>query len=203
MTTTARTTTAGGAVAPGGAQALTGVFSVVPGAGEVLIGVAIAVPQPWAGELEAWRRSFGDPLGATVPAHVTLVPPTAVRRADLPAVREHLARATAASGPFRVELDGADTFRPVTPVVYVRLAAGAGECADLEGRVRSGVLGTQRRFPFHPHVTVAQQLEDEVLDTACTQLAGYDAAFDVSEVDLYELGTDGRWRSVQTFRLGG
>lgn len=200
MTTTR---SAGGAVAPGGAEALTGVFTVVPAAGEVLIGVAIAVPQPWAAELEAWRRTFGDPLGATVPAHVTLVPPTAVRRADLPAVREHLARATAAGGPFRVELDGTDSFRPVTPVVYVRLAAGAHECTALEDRVRSGVLGTQRRFPFHPHVTVAQQLDDAVLDEASAQLSGYDASFEVCEVDLYELGTDGRWRSVQTFRLGG
>ncbi|MGQ7351640.1 2'-5' RNA ligase family protein [Quadrisphaera oryzae] len=200
MTTTR---SAAGVVPAAGAAALTGVFSVVPAAGEVLIGVAIAVPQPWAAELEAWRQRFGDPLGSTVPAHVTLVPPTAVRRADLPAVREHLARATAAGGPFRVVLDGTGTFRPVTPVVYVRLSAGAGECTALEERVRAGVLGTQRRFPFHPHVTVAQQLEDEALDLASDQLAGYDAAFDVDEVDLYELGADGRWRSVQTFRLGG
>lgn len=200
MTTTR---SAADAAPPAGAAALTGVFSVVPAAGEVLIGVAIAVPQPWAAELEAWRTRFGDPLGTTVPAHVTLVPPTAVRRADLPAVREHLARTTAAAAPFRIELDGTGTFRPVSPVVFVRLAAGVGECTALEERVRAGVLGTQRRFPFHPHVTVAQQLDDAVLDTACSQLSEYDASFLVSEVDLYELGADGRWRTVQAFRLGG
>ncbi|MGQ7297858.1 2'-5' RNA ligase family protein [Quadrisphaera sp. KR29] len=200
MTTTR---SADGAAPPAGAAALTGVMPVVPAAGEVLIGVAIAVPQPWAAELEGWRRRFGDPLGATVPAHVTLVPPTALPRADLPRVREHLARATAATHPFRIALDGTGTFRPVSPVVYVRLAAGSGECSALEERVRAGVLGTRRRFPFHPHVTVAQQLEDDVLDRACAQLSGFDASFDVAQVDLYELGADGRWRSAHTFRLGG
>lgn len=190
-------------VPPAGATALTGVFSAVPAAGEALIGVAIAVPQPWAAELEGWRTRFGDPLGSSVPAHVTLVPPTAVPCADLPAVREHLERTTASTPRFRIVLDGTGTFRPVSPVVFVRLTEGAGECAALEERVRAGVLGTRRRFPFHPHVTVAQQLDDAVLDAASAQLSGYAASFEVGEVDLYELGTDGRWRSVQAFQLTG
>ena len=85
----------------------------------------------------------------------------------------------------------------------MRVTAGAGECAALEQRVRAGVLDTERRFPFHPHVTVAQQLDDAVLDRASDELAGYGAAFPVDEVRLYTHGSDGVWRSASAFALGG
>lgn len=185
------------------AAALTGVVPVLPAAGETLIGVAIAVPQPWAAELEGWRSAFGDPLGASVPAHVTLVPPTAVPSAALGQVSDHLRRTARAFPAFSIRLSGTGSFRPVSPVVYVRLADGARECARLEDAVRSGVLGTQRRFPFHPHVTVAQLPDEAALDRAETELAGYEVSFDVTEVGLFTHGRDGVWRPSARFALGG
>ncbi len=44
------------------------------------IGVAIAVPEPWAGELQRYRASFGDPLAEAIPTHITLVPLHSHRR---------------------------------------------------------------------------------------------------------------------------
>jgi len=185
------------------AAAMTGVMPVLPAAGETLIGVAIAVPQPWAAELEGWRSAFGDPLGATVPAHVTLVPPTAVPTGAMDRVVDHLRRTTEAAAPFTIRLRGTGSFRPVSPVVYVRLASGGPECTQLEDDVRAGVLGTQRRFPFHPHVTVAQLLDEAALDRAEAELAGYEASFDVTEVGLFTHGRDGVWRASDRFPLGG
>jgi 2'-5' RNA ligase len=99
-------------------------------------------------------------------------------------------------------LRGTSTFRPVSPVVYVQVADGAGQCAQLERRVRSGVLQSRRRFPYHPHVTVAHQLDDVALDRASATLCDYEAAFGVSAVQLYRHGGDGVWRPVAEFPLG-
>lgn len=170
--------------------------------GAVTIGVAIPVPAPHAEELQRWRADFGDPLAWAIPAHVTLVPPTPVSTEDLGQVCEHLRASVAAAEPFEMCLRGTSTFRPVSPVVFVQVVDGAGECARLERRVRSGMLAGRRRFPYHPHVTVAHELDDDALDRASDTLSGYEAAFSVSAVQLYRHGVDGVWRPVAVFPLG-
>ena len=169
---------------------------------EVVIGVAIPVPEPHAEELQRWRADFGDPLAWAIPAHVTLVPPTPVDDAALDLVHEHLAGCAAGAEPFAMTLRGPDSFRPVSPVVYVQVAGGAGECAALERRVRSGLLEGRRRFPYHPHVTVAQDVDEESLDRAAKTLSEYEASFPVGAMTLYAHGLDGVWRPVTEFCLG-
>ena len=39
------------------------------------IGVAVPVPEPFGSLLRDARASFGDPMAATVPTHITLMPP--------------------------------------------------------------------------------------------------------------------------------
>jgi 2'-5' RNA ligase len=170
--------------------------------GTRLIGVAIAIPDPWGAELEGWRASFGDPLASSIPAHITLLPPTQVPGARLGEIEEHLASAAADVATYPVLLRGTGTFRPVSPVVFVALADGIAGCEELEDRVRSGPLERDVEFPYHPHVTVAHDLPDAALDDAFDTLAAYSARFVVSEFVLY-LHTDGRWHPHSTFRLAG
>lgn len=170
--------------------------------GTRLIGVAVAVPDPWGAELEAWRASFGDPLASAIPAHVTLLPPTAVADPDLPGVEEHLAAAAGSVAPFRVLLRGTGTFRPVSPVVFVAIARGISAFEALERRVRSGPLARDLDFPYHPHVTVAHDLPDATLDTAFDALAGFSAELEVREFVLY-VHSEGAWHPRSTFPLGG
>ncbi len=40
------------------------------------IGVAVAIPEPWASELQDYRTALGDTTATMIPTHVTLVPPT-------------------------------------------------------------------------------------------------------------------------------
>lgn len=168
-----------------------------------LIGVAIPVPEPYADELEDWRSSFGDPQAHAIPAHITLLPPTSVAEAELPAVEAHLREAATAVEPFPVHLRGTGTFRPVSPVVFVALAAGIAGCERLERGVRRGRLTRALDFPYHPHVTVAHDLPDEVLDEAYDALAGYDARFVVDRFHLYVHGDDGVWQPRTTLEMGG
>lgn len=168
----------------------------------VRIGVAVPVPEPWGAELEGWRASFGDPQAHAIPAHITLLPPTSVDVDQLAAVEEHLEAAAAGVDVFPIHLRGTGTFRPVSPVVFVALATGIAGCESLEARVRSGVLGRDVEFPYHPHVTVAHDLPDEVLDEAYDALADFSARYDVEAFCLYVHDpADGRWHVQRTFPL--
>ena len=89
------------------------------------IGIAIAVPEPYGTMLRRARRSFGDVQADVIPTHITLLPPGPIEDGGLPLVLEHLARVAAGTAPFDVVLRGTDTFRPVSPVVFVCVAEGA------------------------------------------------------------------------------
>lgn len=168
----------------------------------VTIGVAIAVPPPFATELQGLRESFGDPLASAIPTHVTLLPPTAVARASMDDVGRHLADVSAAHRPFSMRLLGSGTFRPVSPVVFVQVAEGLAECEQVEQGVRSGVLLRESAFYYHPHITVAHDLPDPVLDRAFDALRDYEAVFEVESFSLYRHGADGVWRPQHEYLFG-
>ena len=166
------------------------------------VGVAITVPEPFASTLASWRERVGDPEGHRVPPHVTLLPPTLVRTDRLPAAERHLAKVAADGEPFEMHLSGTGTFRPVSDVVFVVVAAGIAQCEQLELRVRSGPLARRTRFPYHPHVTVAHDVPDEQLDAAYAGLTTFEARFPVHGFTMFEQGSDGVWRPRREFPLG-
>jgi 2'-5' RNA ligase len=170
---------------------------------ERTIGVAVPIPAPFGTELQRRREAFGDPLAASIPTHITLLPPTPVDAAALETIERHLRGVARTEHGFAIRLYGTGTFRPVSPVVFIGLAEGAGDCGRLEAKVRSGPLERPPRFPYHPHVTVAHDLGDEVLDRAFKELADYEARFPVPGFSLYEHGSDGVWRPRRDFPFAG
>ncbi|HEY8457793.1 MAG TPA: 2'-5' RNA ligase family protein [Actinopolymorphaceae bacterium] len=166
------------------------------------IGVSIAIPEPYGGELQRWRSALGDPLAEVVPTHVTLLPPTQVTDDALPAIEQHLLRVAASMRPYPMRLHGTGTFRPVSPVVFVAVAEGISSCEVLANRIRSGPLERDLAFPYHPHVTVAHDLSDELLTKAYEALDLYECSFTVEAFSLYEHGADSVWRPQREFALG-
>ncbi|HEU4421717.1 MAG TPA: 2'-5' RNA ligase family protein, partial [Pilimelia sp.] len=123
------------------------------------IGVAIDIPEPWGSFLTRRRAAAGDPMAAYVPAHLTLLGPTELDPAHLPDVEEHLETVAAAHAPYRLHLRGTGTFRPVTEVVFVVVAAGISETEMLAAAINAAPqLRRETRFPYHPHITVAQDV---------------------------------------------
>lgn len=168
---------------------------------QVRIGVAIAIPAPYSEALTRARIEAGDPEALVIAPHITLMPPTAVEPEDLDEVREHLRSVAQRQQPFVVSLAGTDTFRPVSPVVFVAVTEGADACAQLHDAVNAGPIHQQPRFPYHPHVTIAHDLPDHRLDAAETARTGFTARFPVAAFTLYEYGDDGVWREVDAFAL--
>ncbi|MCX4748580.1 2'-5' RNA ligase family protein [Kitasatospora sp. NBC_01287] len=167
------------------------------------IGVAVTVPEPFGSAIQDARAALGDPLARAIPTHVTLLPPTEIAAERLPEVRAHLAAVAARHRPFRMLLHGSGTFRPVSPVVFVRVEEGAQECRELEAAIRSGPLARELAFPYHPHVTVAHGLAERVLDAAAGQARAFHAAFAVPAFTLSWFGADAVWRPWRGYALGG
>jgi 2'-5' RNA ligase len=166
------------------------------------IGVAIAIPEPWATELQDYRVEIGDPTALGVPTHITLIPPTVVAR-DLSPIIAHLEKAAARIGRFGVHLRGTGTFRPVSPVVFASLVEGISQCEELAAAVRQGPLAVDIEWPYHPHVTVAHHVSDELLDRAFDELAGFECVFDVTEFHLYVHRGAAGWVPTEKFELAG
>jgi 2'-5' RNA ligase len=88
-------------------------------------------------------------------------------------------------------------------VVFIQVATGVADCEVLERTIRRGPLARELDFPYHPHVTVAQEVDDAALDEAYEGLAGFVARFPVDRFTLFSRDGGGRWTTRTEFPLGG
>jgi 2'-5' RNA ligase len=165
------------------------------------IGVAVAIPEPWASQLQDYRTGVGDLMAATIPTHITLVPPTEISDEELEQVEKHLAAVAADVAAFEVHLRGTGTFRPISPVVFVGLVEGISQCEQLAAAVRRGPLAAELTFPYHPHVTVAHHVADDRLDQAFDELADFECEFGVEDFHLYVHDEQRGWTPTRYFPL--
>ena len=165
------------------------------------IGVAVAVPEPFATQLQDYRESLGDETASTIPTHITLMPPIDVDESLLPGIEQHLVQVSATCHTFRIHLRGTGTFRPVSPVVFVGVVEGISECEQLALSVRRGPLAIDAEFPYHPHVTIAHHLPEAVLDRAFKELESFECEFDVEHFRLYVHDDQRGWTPRRDFPL--
>lgn len=164
------------------------------------VGVVVDLPEPLASELRTWRTSFGDELAAVVPPHITLVTTTPVR--DWEETVRHVRRVAVEQQPFTVRLAGTGSFRPVSPVVYLKVAEGFQECLALHTKLQLGPLQRDLPFPYHPHITVAHDVGAQAMDEAEQQLADFEASFPVTGMGLYEHDGSGMWLLREELSFG-
>ncbi len=163
------------------------------------LGVVIAVPEPWVSQITEARLALGDEAAARVPAHVTVMPPLAVPADAREEVFEHLRQVARTHHPFKISVNGTGSFLPVSPVVFLNIEQGTRHCEYLADDVRSGPLDYQLRFPYHPHITLAQGLETDRLEKALELGASFEAEWTVPGFRLDRLESDGSYTSVALF----
>ena len=152
------------------------------------IGVSIPIPDPYGEFLQTRRAEFGDPSAWDIPAHITLLPPTAIDEQTYAAFLRHCRTVASQHAAFDVVLRGTGTFRPLSDVVFIQVAQGVSVCEALEMELRDGPVRRDLEFYYHPHVTVAHNVGDVALDRAFAELADYSVTFRASDFHLYELG---------------
>ncbi len=166
----------------------------------ISIGVILGFPDEIAEELQRWRASFGDPMAEVIPAHITLVTTTMTQ--DWEATRSHVREIASQQEPFNVTIAGTGSFRPVSPVVFLNVEDGFGDCVNLHRQLQSGPLERDLPFAYHPHVTVAHDVAPESLDEAETVLKDYRATFPVASMGLYEHDDNGIWQLREELDFG-
>lgn len=169
------------------------------------MGVVLLVPDPIGSRVTHLRDRIGDALGMAIPTHITLLPPTRVTAEQSDALEEHLARVASDHDAPTINVNGSDTFRPTSEVVFLAISEGVRACADLNAAVCAGPVRSPSAFPFHPHITLAHDLAPEVLDDVAAEYADVRAGFQVPQISLYSLDDEGRWqvRAHYPFCVGG
>jgi 2'-5' RNA ligase/8-oxo-dGTP pyrophosphatase MutT (NUDIX family) len=165
------------------------------------LGVVARLPEPLGLHVQAWRRALRDPTADRIGPHLTLVPPQTVAEADLDRAVALVRRAAAEAVPFLVELGGAATFLPESPVAYLVVREGAPALHALEAALRAPPLD-RRTHRFHPHLTVVQDLPPEQIEAAARELAGFQASFPVREITLLREDRDKVWRPLAGAPVG-
>ena len=128
-----------------------------PGERLNVFALVIYVPDPLGRFLDDLRRDLAPHSNPR--AHVSVLPP---RR--LPAEWEPAAEQARAlmerSAPFELELTTVEVF-PATDVVYIEIGRGAAELKRLHAAMNCAALAFPEPFPYHPHVTLAQEIAPE------------------------------------------
>jgi 2'-5' RNA ligase/8-oxo-dGTP pyrophosphatase MutT (NUDIX family) len=163
--------------------------------------VVAPLPEPVGIHVQAWRRALCEPTRDRIIPHITLAPPQSVSEERVPAAIALVDQAAADGVPGVVTLHGAATFLPDSPVTYLDVTGGGPALAALEAALRAEPL-SRRTHPFHPHVTVAQELPAADLEAAAADLGDFHAAFPLREIALMVQGGDRLWRPLHTATVG-
>lgn len=95
-------------------------------------------------------------------SHLSLLPPRPLLVSPAEAESQILSLSRMTQ-PFVVRIDGVGVF-PKTSVVYLELSAGMHELSNLHDRLAVGAFEFNEPYPFHPHITLAQNFEAETVE---------------------------------------
>ena len=113
------------------------------------------VPQPLGGYIERLRQELQP--GCTARSHLTFLPPRSLH-ISLDEIRSQLEAGLRDQAAFRVELGDVRVF-PISEVVHLSVGAGWMEAFRIHKALHRGDLGCKEFFEYHPHVTLAQDLD--------------------------------------------
>ena len=110
------------------------------------------VSNPIGQFVESIRREF-QPEHAHLPAHLTLLPPRPLDGTEQQAI-ELIERTCGAAQPFEVTMGDVESFAPVTPTVFIRVAHAAYRMRELHEKLNVVPLKFKEPWPYMPHLTV-------------------------------------------------
>jgi 2'-5' RNA ligase len=125
--------------------------------------LVIYIPDPLGRFLDELRQELVPSYNPH--AHVSVLPPRPLA-VDWSVAAGQVRSLTGAWAPFEIELTDIGIF-PLTDVIYIQLGAGAAELSRIHTAMNNGPLGFHEPFPYHPHVTLAQELPAGGVDSVC------------------------------------
>lgn len=157
--------------------------------------------------VEALRKELHPEL-PHLAAHVTLLPPRYLSGSEASAL-ETLQEICSEIEPFEVSLGEVETFIPVTPTVFIRVAHAAYRMRELHDRLNVKALACEEQWPYMPHLTIVKMNEEEQAQHAYRMARARWAEFDESRcIEIRDLtfvreAGQNRWVDVAGVPLGG
>jgi 2'-5' RNA ligase len=100
-----------------------------------------------------------------LPAHVTILPPRWLKGGEISAL-ETLEDICSRAEPFEVTLGDVETFVPVTPTVFIRVAHASHRMRELHDRLNTQALACTEQWPYMPHLTIVKVSNEELAQQA-------------------------------------
>jgi 2'-5' RNA ligase len=118
------------------------------------------IPEPLAGFLDRLREELVP--NCFLRAHVTILPPRPI--CSSPEAAWKTVRTLAPRfAPFDVELTQVEVF-PVSDVIHIGIGRGREDLERLHAELNVEGMKFAEPYPYHPHVTLAQDLKGDEVD---------------------------------------
>src|SRR5437667_407324 len=173
-------------------QALVGTFALVA-----------YIPDPLRRFLDDLRRELVP--GCAPAAHVTILPPRPLSGTPQEAIDTIRARIPDFS-PFEIETGEVVVF-PISDVVYLSIKEGHKRLLQMHPALNLGPLKYQEPFPYHPHITLAQNLtHDQSIELAALARRRwseytYSRVFPVESLAFVQNTVGNLWADLAHFQL--
>jgi 2'-5' RNA ligase len=162
------------------------------------------IPDPLAGFLDDLRREVTP--GCNPHAHVTILPPRPIH-SDIKGTVQQITHDIRGVPAFWTELGEIAIFKE-SRVIYIELSRGTEELRKLYRALNGGCLEYTEPFPYHPHITIGQNLlpedVDHVAELARERWAAYSGprGFMVSVLSFVQHVAPSIWADVAAVALG-
>ncbi|MFN0166393.1 MAG: 2'-5' RNA ligase family protein [Bryobacteraceae bacterium] len=162
------------------------------------------IPDPLGRFLDDLRQELVP--GCRPRAHVTILPPRPIF-SEPEVASEQVGAAAMETEPFEIQCGEVAIF-PVTDVVFLELRNGARQLRDLHHQLNSKHLEFREPFPYHPHITLAQDLPPGTVQ-AVAELADrrwrefrFDRSFPVENLSFVQSTAGNKWIDLAYHPLG-
>ncbi len=166
--------------------------------------LVIYIPDPLGRFLDDLRRELVP--GCSPHAHVSVLPPRPLSGEHEAACSQ--ARALAEEfAPFEITAGEIEIF-PITNVIYIGVECGAEELRRMHRAMATGSFQFIEPFPYHPHITVAQEFPPELVsplyERARQRWKEYSGprTFRAEQMHFVQNTAQKRWMDLQQIWLG-
>ena len=118
------------------------------------------IPEPLAGFLDRLRQELVP--NCFLRAHVTILPPRPISTSP-EAAWETVRTLAPRFAPFDVEMTQVEVF-PVSDVIHIGIGRGRAEMERMHAEMNVDGLKFPEPYPYHPHITLAQDLKGDEVD---------------------------------------
>ena len=170
-----------------------------------LFALVVYIPDPLARFLDDLRKELTP--GCLPRAHVTILPPRPLA-ISVDAATERARSVVSGFAPFDIVAGEVQVFKS-TDVIYIGIKEGERELRELYGALSTGSLASNEPYPYHPHITLAQDLKPgqsaQAYQLAQKRWAGcsHSRRFHAGRAVFVQSKADATWVDLAEFRLQG